>query len=228
MTQSTNIDKIAARIRALRAKANDSAASESEASTAAAMAARLLTQFDLTEADLSEYKTTAAGRQTHRYHEALASCWAGIAALTETKPYKQGLDIHFVGLPHDVEMALFLSSTITAAAKRSWDVVRKATGGAAKERQSYYWGFSSRLNERLKELAQQRHIAKTDTGTAITLRKSDLVAEWFKERGITLHKQRRGQRHADPNAYNAGRKVADGLNLNRPLGQTKNPAESIG
>lgn len=218
---TTKRESIAEKIRALRAKAVNIASTESEAAEAAAMIAKLLAKHDMTEDDIREYRqegTEAVQASTEgRLHMTLRYCWCGVTALTETDAYvdRNGA-MTFIGMEHDVEMALYLAEIIVSAS------VRAVAAGFPKatklQRESFFMGFGSALEKRLHELAHDRKQAKTETGTAIVVVKGGLIETFKKEAGLALRTTRSRGRQADAGYVAAGKAVGGSMNLNRPLG----------
>jgi hypothetical protein len=222
------------KIKALRAKVNNAASTEAEVEAAARMVAKLMMQHDVTE-DLLTEKVAPEG--VHAASDALKNdlewvlqyCWKPIQDLTETKSYRSGQKFNYIGLPHDVEMALYLFELVTMSAKRGWlrhsakmfdeDGMTRTKGA----RVSYYVGFGERMAAMLNELHEERQKARpVATGTAVVIRKQDIIKGKMREMGLQLHKSRgKSMGRVDGNAYNAGQHAASQVNLNRPFGATK-------
>lgn len=225
MTDQSIIEKI----RNLRAKAADAAATEAEAEQAAAMAARLLAKYDINECDLqqtdSSNRGTVGAYQTHKnsLHVTLVYCAIGIAELTETKAYKTGGRLNFVGTGPDVEMGLYLAEMIRGAADRAWKTYRINTMQGARSasdmnrrRRSFLMGFGVRLNERLKELAEERK-ASRGTGTDLVVVKDEIIKSVLEQAGIKLRAARARSSRVNSDSFGAGRAAGGQVNLNRPL-----------
>lgn len=209
------------KIRALRAKASNVASTEAEAKQAAAMVAKLLTRYDMTEQDLGDYDEGKAaavqGEMLDAMPEVLKWSWAGIVALTETKAYLgANRRLCFIGMEPDVEMALYLSEIIESACARALKAGFK--GADAMQRRSFQAGFGASVKEKLKELAEERKAAKTATGTAIVIRKGDLVSAFEKDAGLKLGRSSRGRgSKVDVEYFMAGKQVGRALNVSRPI-----------
>lgn len=232
-----DIKTIAARIRALRAKAADEASSMAEAMGAAAHAAKLLAKYDLTEAqiaadDSNDAAAVAGGFGVNRskLHDVLHIVWSGIAQLTETKSYRDGGTLRFVGMPQDVEMAIYLSEMLTAASDRMWQDYRKkhvAPKGRGRSfsmyhRRGFMRGFGTEINARLVELATQRkkdveqQVGKS-AGTALVVRKQDLIKTKMDDMGLNLRKTSRRVRVGSDESHAYGSRAARTVNLGRPV-----------
>lgn len=212
---------IAEKVRALRAKAADVASTEAEAMQAAAMVAKLLARYDLSEQDVADYDPGKAAAVQGELADAMSvvlSCsWSGITALTETSAYLgANRRLCFIGMEPDVEMALYLSEVIEGACARAIKAGFK--GANAKQRKSFQMGFGSSVKAKLMQLAEERKAAKTATGTAIVIRKGDLVKAFEAEAGLNLGRGRRSRASwVDARYYEAGRTVGKSLNVGRPL-----------
>lgn len=222
------------KIKALRSKVSNAASTEAEVEAAARMVAKLMMQHDVSE-DLLTEKIAPEG--VHFQTNALKNdldwimqyCWKPIQDFTETKSYRSDLKYNYIGLPHDVEMALYLFELVTMSAKRGWlrhsakmfdeDGMMRTKGA----RVSYYVGFGERMAAMLNELHEERQKARPiATGTAVVIRKQDIVKDKMKEMGLQLYKSRgKSAGRVDGSAYNAGQSAASQVNLNRPFGATK-------
>jgi hypothetical protein len=163
-------------------------------------------------------------------------CWLPLQTLTETKAYtmtdRAGLkEFHFIGLPHDIEMAIYLYELITMSAKRAWfrysaELFDSGEAERTKGRRiSFYVAFGQTIGGMLKQLHEEREAARaawTSTGTAIVIRKQDLIKEHQKSTGLRLRKQRgrsEGQLHG--HAIMAGQSAAAQVNLGRPFDKNR-------
>lgn len=222
------------KIKALRAKVSNAASTEAEVEAAAKLVAKLMMKHDVTE-DLLDEKEKIEGahattdKMKNDIEFVILNCWKPIEEFTETKCYRSDGKMNYIGLPHDVEMALYLFELITMSAKRGWlrhsakmfdeDGMTRTKG----MRVSYYVGFGERMATMLKELHTERQSARSQaTGTAIVVRKQDIIKGKMNEMGLKLYKRRtKSAGRVDGNAYSAGQRAASQVNLNRPFGSTK-------
>jgi len=222
------------KIKALRAKVNNSASTEAEVEAAARMVAKLMMQHDVTE-DL--LKDVVAPEGVHAASDGLKNdldwvlqyCWKPIQDFTETKSYRSGTKFNYIGLPHDVEMALYLFELVVMSAKRGWlrhsaklfdeDGLTRTKGA----RVSYYMGFGERMGAMINELHEERQrVRPLSTGSALVIRKQDIIKSKMNELGLSLSRGRgKSAGRVDGNAYNAGQSAASRVNLNRPFGANK-------
>ena len=227
-------DSTIKKIKALRAKAQNAASTQAEVEAAAAAAAKLMIRHDIDESQLTEAEQRSgaveAGINTTFYRdidEVIRCVFKGIEGLTETKGYCDVGDNNtykFIGMEHDVEMAIYLLEMITQSAKRCWNGFVQERFEAGKSspktlRPSFYQGFGSAIRKKLEQLTEDRMAARSQAvGTALVIRKKDAIKDKMTEMGLTLRKSRaRGQGYVDPAAHQAGARKASSVNLNRPF-----------
>lgn len=218
-------------IRNLRAKASDAASTEAEAMAAASIAAKLLQKHDVKETELEIKKDGAkhgATDQAKVLPEVLNYCAVAIEKMTETECYQVGAQINYIGIPSDVEMALYLSEMLVGASKRAWYTVGSELYGLSfaqmtKARLSFYQGFGVALHNRLMQMATERAEARTaargnSTGTALVMAKGSIIKTKMAEMGLELVEgEKRKIGAVDPSAYKAGSEMGHKVNLNRPV-----------
>lgn len=231
-------DSIIKKIKALRAKAQNAASTQAEVEAAAAAAAKLMIKHDVDESQLSEAQKQSGavegGINTTFYRdidEVVNWIFRGVEKLTETKGYRDVTDNNtykFIGMEHDVEMALYLMEMITQSAKRCWNsfVQERYEQGKTTSRglrPSFYQGFGRAIREKLDELTEERLSARSQAvGTALVVRKQDMIKTKMNEMGLSLRKSRaRRGGYVDPGAHSAGARKASTVNLNRPFGGNK-------
>jgi len=224
-------EDILKKIRALRAKVSNAASTEAEVEAAAKLVSKLMMQHDVTE-DLLKEGNTASGvhargqEMKNDIDRVMMECWHGVQSLTETKCYQDSGALNFIGLPHDVEMALYLVELIQMSAKRGWLahaaklIDQDGATRTKKFRVSYYVGFGERMARMLDELDKERQNARTEaTGTALVVRKNEVIKGKMKEMGLSLRKRRaRATGAINDDARKAGQAAASKVNLNRPFG----------
>lgn len=233
MTKQTTIIE---KIRNLRAKAADAAATEAEAMQAAEMAARLLMKHEISEDDLAAAEagaSGAAGVTSEGFDSGkrsvplvLQGTAGGIAAMTQTRAYMDGGSVKYVGLDADVEMAMYLTELIKGAFDRVWMAYRKdhMSPGMSRREQNAHRngvtvGFANALTTRMQDMAAERRAAQKtgQTGSALVVRKEDLIADFMRGEGIALHQPRRASRRCNGDAESYGRDAGRSVNLGRPV-----------
>lgn len=245
MTTASNT--IIEKIRALRARTETAGCTEDEAMEAAAMIARLMSKHELSDNDITEAEQTGAGvgtddlGQTTKHRDAALDYVAGaIQRLTETKivvtSTKRGnrtteSAFRVYGLDADREMATYLMEVVRGAATRGWNEHSARTGqtGTA-ARNSFRLGVCVRVAARINEVAQEREDARkaqqeaTQTGSALVIRKADLIRS-IMPGGIRTHRTR--ARTVDGQAFNAGQSYGNNVSLGRPVAGTQRAAGAI-
>lgn len=186
-----NRDEITAKIRALRAKAEDAAATEAEAMVAAEFAARLLAKHDVKPDELAEVAKSegvvSGFRQGKVLHPITQYTGWAIQQFTETRCYFQMGEAKYIGLEEDVLMAIYLTEMLIGAGKRAWVAYSEENAlsklGLKKlqiARVSFFIGFAQRVSDRLMELKEQRDAARQAThgnsnSTALVVVKSEII-----------------------------------------------------
>lgn len=215
-------EKIAAQIRALRAKTVDNGCTEAEAMAAAEMLARLLEKHNMTvdEAELRE-----SPFQEHReVHDDLvgARLWKiadGIAHMTGVRYWTGRVgdppSISFFGFDHEVEIAVYLLEICqramtyeldrTVAQNRLLTPVRARRLTAA-----FLDGMADRLRQRLRALKPAEPV-----GTGLIVLRNELIEEAMPVK--TQKSRPKGSRDFEP-SYDHGRRAADLVALNRGVG----------
>jgi len=241
MTDQTIIEKI----KALRAKAADEASTEAEAMEAASMAARLLMKHEISEADLAAAETGDDGSGVTRdgfdsgnktLPLVLKGTGVAIAALTQTQGYADGGTMKFVGLDADVEMALYMTELVKGAHDRVWQTYRREQmpAGLSRREQNAHRngvtvGFANALSKRMRDLAAEREAAQSGgTGTALVVRKGDLIKDFLRNDGVMLRQHRASRRRCDSGATSYGAEAGRNVNLGRPVAGGGSSAARIG
>lgn len=246
MTTANNY-AIIEKIRALRARTETAGCTEDEAMEAASMIARLMSKYDLTDEDVTAAEETGAGvgtadlGQTTKHRDKSLDYVAGaIARLTETKivvtSTKSGgrttqSAFRVYGMDADREMATYLMEVVRGAASRGWHDHSKATGQTSTAaRNSFRLGVCVRVAARINEVAQEREDerkaqqAATHTGSALVIRKADLIRS-IMPGGIRTHRTR--ARSVDGAAYSAGQAYGNNVGLGRPVAGAQRAAGAI-
>lgn len=228
-------EEIIAKIRAMRAKAEDSAATEAEAMAAADMAARLLIKHDIKPDELAEVAKSEGSvsgfGQGKVLHPIAEYASYAVQQFTETKAYfPRGTgEVKFIGLEEDVLMAVYLIEMLVGAAKRAWIGFSEENGieriGFKRmqvARVSFFFGFAMRVSERLEQLKAERDAARqsaqgTSNSNALVIVKSEIIKRTMEEQGIRIGGTLNSKRTIDTNTMMAGREHGDKVNLNRPV-----------
>jgi hypothetical protein len=223
------LERVKRVIRALQAKTEDNGCTEEEALAAAAKLGQLLEEYDLA---IDEVGLREDASQCRKFEVFAADDYAGalitglkhfcgIIAYRNTGGEGHGGKYTFFGVPHDVEIALYLYEICAEAMERDWADYMEHYGYSMKKRMSFRAGFSHRVYDRLMQMKRERDDrTRAATGTALLVLKDQLVTQEFAQRfGIKLVKVRGGgNAAADENAYRQGMSAGGRVNLNNPLG----------
>ncbi len=236
-----NRNEIIAKIRALRAKAEDAAATEAEAMTAAEMAARLLIKHDIKPDELAEVAKSEGAvsgfRQGKVLHPVADYTCNAIARFTETRGYHDNGEIKFIGLEEDVLMAVYLIEMLVGASKRGWVAYADENIHRAlpfkemnSKRFGYFYGFAQRVASRLDELkayrdAQRKQAQGASNSSALVVVKSEIIKRKMEEMNLTIGKGRNRREYVDPRTYAAGHEHGGNVNLGRPFGGNQSMGE---
>ena len=221
----TEREKIAARIRALRAKTVENGCTESEAVAAAEMLAALLAKYNMT-LDEAEMRESPFSRHTETHDdwvgERLWKIAAAISKLTGARYWTgragEPPSISFFGFDHEVEVARYMLEICAGAMRREqkrilvgdWRLI--TTGKQRRAVTPFLDGMADRLALRIRRM-------KPDplSGRGLVVLHDALVTQAMKDAGINLGEGRaRGSRDSDA-AYLDGRLAADRVALNPGL-----------
>lgn len=218
--------KLAARVRALRAKTVENGCTEDEAIAAAEKVAEILERYNMTldEAEIRESPFSRAKRDVRddMVGAKLYVVANGIEILTgarywTTRHVEGVVEIHFFGFEHEVEVADYLMAVCAGAMRRA---AREAAPGFMLLRQpirhqrlaSFIDGMAARLCDRLIRMKP-----KAPTGRGLIVLKKDLIDQGLKDIGINLEKNHQHRSRIDLAAYRAGQLAGDRVGLNAGL-----------
>ncbi|WNL50721.1 hypothetical protein RPALISO_134 [Ruegeria phage RpAliso] len=231
-----NIDTIISKIQKLRARAADDASSEAEAAHAITVAERLMRSNNLTEAvvrDGIKKKTIAVvtdewskGTKTLPIVELLA---IPIMHLTQTRAWirtaRSGVkSINYIGLPQDVEYALYLTDLCHEAMEQAWKrllatetIQAMPSKSRPAYRRSFQRGMVATLRQRMMDLAAEN--AQNVESTALVVCKRGLIEEAMKQEGLDNMRARKTRKKTvGADAYYRGRAAGDKVALTTGIG----------
>jgi len=228
-----NRENLLKKIRALMAKTIENGCSEAEAMSALSMAQAMMDAYSVTDEDLAETKAESAIKETMKdmrdpHHIRQLLCMR-IAEFTGTKVYTnqpkaQKYQYNFVGLPSDVEFAMWLTETLTMFVQ--------------KELKNYIWsndytslppnvkrpiiigfvrGCARRINERLNELMIKSEVAASNNANALVVIKNAIIDKKMSEMGLALRQPRQRSSRIHGDAYGAGKAAGDRASFGRPV-----------
>jgi hypothetical protein len=216
-----DLDKVLARIQALRAKTVDRGCTEEEALAAAGKVAELLDRhgLSLSEVELKEQSCEGIGVGTGRRRLApVDACIPAVAEFCDCRVWGETaadgeLRYVFFGLPADVAGARYLHelveqafATETLLFKRSELYAQHRSGDRRKATQSFQTGLAHGISRKLHELRRQREAAmRTATGRDLVPVKEAVLEEELARLGLRFRTRGSGRgRPVLRDAYQAG------------------------
>lgn len=220
-------------IEALKAKTQANGCTEDEAIAAAEKLRELLDAYNIS-LDEATVRKDGVRFHTERHWSDLVTerLWKlgmAVAKLMDTrywtsKPGENPIRCTFAGLPHEIEVSLFLFEICRNAVASYHDTLRKryaliVTARARRLVIPALDGMVDRLCERLIAMKPKR-----PTGTGIVPVRNMLIEAEMRARGIRTERHRNpvGSR-IDNETYEDGRAAADRVNLNRGVTDTGKP-----
>lgn len=219
----TDREKLAARIRALRAKTVENGCTEAEALAAAEKLAQLLADHNMTmdEADL---RASPFAKHDHQGGGTVGlKLWKvanAVADLTNTRTWAGGRSapsrITFLGLSHEVEVAAYLLAICERAMQTEARKLMRTVQHLPQIKQAakvvpFVDGMADRLASRIRDM-----IPPAQTGTGLIVLRNALIDQEMARQGIRLETGA-ARRPLDTAAYHAGQRAAEGVALNNGI-----------
>ncbi len=213
------IDKLKARIQALRAKTTDNGCTEAEALSAAAKVAELLDRYDLSLTDV-EIREAACERleyeTRHNKRIPLEDCIGAVANFCDCRVWREKTPTGdpryvFFGLRSDIEAAHYLTELIDSAVRS--ELGRYKTSGEYQQfrhqdrhmaNASFTLGMVTSIAEKLTAMKAGRDQANNDARRHLVILKSAVVEAELSRLDVKLETVRRPTRMVSPDAYDAG------------------------
>ena len=233
MTQTTELARVKARIKALAEKTVSNGCTEAEALAAAEMVGRLLERYALSmeEVDVRAAVCVQAevpiGGARRRPVDAAVPA---IARFCDCKVWlargEAGARYVFFGFETDTALARYLFAVVDRAIRTELAVFRVHSlrlAGLALRRASasFQHGMAIRVAERLEAMHRARNAAvaaQRPAGTALMVVKQQVVQEAFRAERVRLVAMRQRQPVRINAAFRQGVEAGDRVNLNRPFG----------
>lgn len=231
-------ETLIAKIRALLAKTIANGATEQEALLAAAKAAELMEKYDIEIGETEEIaedeviETDQNFPPEFRNHIMTVSmaiarlCEVEVIGLLNTVRVRTGYRIY--GLPVDVEIAQYLHQVVIEAMKYElkkgsgrWFLFEKRKRDIAQH--NFLDGLTTRLTERINELAWARQHKKT--GNALVVAKEAMIKDAMKDVDIIKSKMRK--RDIDLKSFKEGLKAADQIRLDPAINSDNKPRKAL-
>ncbi len=240
MADANTREKVAFRISALMQKTVANGCSEGEALAAAEMAAKLRTQHNMTLSDIeimsdpvSEYSFDRADDLAFMPED---YCVEGIEKLCGVKIWYVKRDekslftndvrkvrlLSILGVEADVKFSHWLYEMIGNAIDSAFTtfsntVIYKRNPNQLDAATSFKLGMATRINIRLKELADEAETGVTTTGTDLVVIKAEKLQEALAQRNYTFNAVVVKDNLSDAAAKQQGRAAGDAVNLSRPV-----------
>ncbi len=233
MSQTDELTRVKARIKALTEKTVSNGCTEAEAMSAAEMVGRLLERYalsmeeiELREARCVQVEVPLGGRK----RRPIDGCVPAIARFCDCKVWlkrdPEGLGYVFFGFETDTGLARYLFAVIDDAIQTELAAFRRRASrgltGVALRRagESFQHGMAARVAERLELMHREREAsvgAQRATGTALIIAKHKVVEDALAETDIRLVSGRPLVARLNE-AFRDGQRAGDRVNLDRPLG----------
>ncbi len=223
---SDDLEKVLARIQALRAKTVDRGCTEEEAIAAAGKVAELLDRYGLSlgEVELKEQSCEGFGVETgRRQFGPIDGCIPAVGAFCDCRVWSEKApdgEIRYVffGLPADVAGARYLYELVERAFATETDLFRRselyADHGSRDRRsatRSFQTGLAHGIARKLDELQRQRdEVTRTDAGRDLVPIKEGVIEAELAKLGLRFHSRGGGRgRYLLRDAYEAGHEAGE-------------------
>jgi hypothetical protein len=232
LSQTDELARVKARIKALTEKTVSNGCTEAEAMSAAEMVGRLLERYALSmeEIELRESRCVQVeipiGGKKRR---PIDGCVTAIARFCDCKVWltrdPAGLGYVFFGFETDTGLARYLFTVIDGAIQTELAAFRRRVGMSLvgtefrRASDSFQHGMAARVAERLDTMHRAREASVSQqraTGTALILAKHRLVDDALAETAVRLVSGRPLVARLNE-AFRDGQRAGDRVNLDRPL-----------
>jgi hypothetical protein len=226
------MDKLTARIQALRAKTIANGCTEGEALAAAAKVAELLDRHDLTLGDVEMRQAPCrqlAFESSLRKRIPIDDCIGAVADFCGCRVWREktpagGTRHVFFGLGPDIEAAVALAELIDTAVRSElgrykttadYRLFRHRDRDIANK--SFMLGMVGSIADKLAAMKAARDGAKRGTGRDLIVLKTSIVDAEFDKLGLTMRPIQGVRRMVAPEAYDAGDVAGASLAINPAL-----------
>ncbi len=240
LSQTDELARVKARIKALTEKTVSNGCTEAEAMSAAEMVGRLLERYALSMEEIELRESRCVQVQIPiggKKRRPIDGCVTAIARFCDCKVWLSrdptGLGYVFFGFETDTGLARYLFTVIDGAIQTELGAFRRRIGlslmGTELRRasESFQHGMAARVAERLESMHSARESsvrAQRATGTALIIAKHRLVEDALAESAVRLVSGRPLVARLN-DAFRDGQRAGDRVNLDRPLGNTNQGGE---
>jgi len=234
LSQTDELARVKARIKALSEKTVSNGCTEAEAMSAAEMVGRLLERYALSMEEIDLRGTRCVQIEIplgSRRRRPIDGCVTAIARFCDCKVWlsrdPSGLGYVFFGFEPDTGLARYLYTVIDDAIQTELASFRRSRRGMAgtelrRASESFQHGMAARVAERLEAMHGTREAsvgAQRATGTALIIAKHRMVDEALAESEIRLVSGRPLVARLNE-AFRDGQRAGDRVNLERAGGGT--------
>ena len=231
--QAADLDRLKARIQALRAKTVENGCTEQEALAAAAKVAELLDQHDLSLSDVEirEEPCERAVVETYRRQRVpLDGCVNAIAAFCDCRVWreKNSEGEHryvFFGLSLDVAVAHYIADLVSTAMaveasrfKRTAGYLRYRPADRRTVSASFLHGMAASIGGKLIAMKHERDAVNASTGRDLVVVKQAVVDQELAKLGMRFGRTRATGRRVAATAFEAGQAAGRNLRINPGVG----------
>lgn len=234
---STDRNRILEKIAALRARTVENGCTEAEAMEAAQKIAELMEKYDLsmTDVELGAAECVMESDRTAR-NSPISYCGPAVGYFTDTRSWsflrrepvfdddlihgrrqtgwREVEDVTFFGLPHDVEIAIYLFGICRGALDRETERFMPSIAlyrrPVRDERlHAFQSGMVDRMAKRLRDMKDEiRRRSKMTSGRDLVVVKSAVVKREFEKLGFDV-KTGKSRRRLHPESYEAGKRAGE-------------------
>jgi hypothetical protein len=226
----TDLDKLKARLQALRAKTVANGCTENEALAAAAKVAELLDRHDLELSDLElrEEQCEQSVLTTNRkQRQPISACIPAIADYCDCKVWRekdeQGrIRYVFFGLRPSLELAHYVHEVVTVAMQTAWQAharTQRFIRYGDDEKGSFLFGMAVSVAERLAAMKAERDEANRSTGRDLVVVRQAIVDAEFARLNLNLRKGRASGKKVAPGAFEAGHAAGQAVIIRPGVGR---------
>ncbi len=222
---ATDLDKLKARLQALREKTIANGCTEEEALSAAAKVAELLDRHDLSLSDLEirdEQCTQSAIETNRKQRQPISSCIPAIADYCDCKVWQEKDETGrvryvFFGLRPSIEMAHYVYDVIATAMQTAWmDYARQQRfiRYGHDEKGSFLFGMAVSIADKLGAMKAERDEAiRVSTGRDLVVVRHAIVEAEFAKLDLNLRRRRASGKTVALKAFEAGQFAGQALAL---------------
>ena len=229
------VDKLKARIEALRAKTIDNGCTEDEALSAAAKVAELLDRYDLslTDVEIREAPCERREYETHRKKRIpLDDCIGAVANFCDCRVWREKNQAGetryvFFGLRSDIEVANYLTELIDTAVRSELGRYKTTSEYRQFRHQERYManasfalGMVASIADKLTAMKAARDKVNSGSGRALVVLKAAVVDAELEKLDLKLRTVRRPTRMVSTTAYEAGSVAGASLAINPGIRET--------